>query len=775
MRRRVALLVLGMLTAASTLPGQPVTARVDGAVVRQYVATLASPDMQGRRTLTPGYDRAADWAAARLREWGLKPAGDAGTFFQAVPVTGPRSDFAWTTGVPAVAVGGRAYSFKEGDFAVDPSSTPAIDVTAEAVFAGYGISAPAKGLDEYAGLDVAGKIVVVFRGSPRDAPPDTTDFPPDPPAVARADEAWAGESTDAAKALTAYQKGAAAILICDIAPASSGSPVRRRVERSPFTRPFLVISVTDPHLWRAVLLRDSQESVVGFNDRVGRMQRAIKNGAPQSSATGVQVRARGFDTVTLYGESFGRNESRNVLAKVEGSDPSLRNEYVVVGAHLDHLGIRTGLLHLGADDNASGSAVVLEVARLFAVSELKPRRTVVFALWCGEENGHHGSRRWTASPSDGASIDRVVAYINMDMVGLGTGVDAMGAKDFPSIFTVMMRDQLAEVARAVRPDVSGPGGSDYAAFLERGVETVALFSSGGGGHPDYHDSGDVVEKIAPGLLGTVGQFVLQATFNLATDTRAGLPSADRRAVCDSLKFAVPDVAGGSAGPWRVVPAASPRDLGGLVAGDVTRMREARGAAPSPVVSPLVRLRTGVAGAALGGSVPLLETARAALDVGRVDLAGDDGIWTRGGLTEAGKTALKAMEAAGITVNLVRPSTKLLDEVLSAATRPFMVSGLADVDEALAARLKSRDAAVVFECQAADPAACAAGLERLRSRFGGSGNLIVSMRGAADRAPASRRLYLTLAKEGWSKAAIYAVAGTTPAGDPGGNLARFGEK
>ncbi len=102
------LLVVGV---AAPVPAQPLRARVDGAAAHRYVTTLASPDWQGRRTLTPGFDRAADWAAERLREWGLRPAGEAGTFFQTVPVTGPRSNFAWTPGMPGRAIGSRAFSF----------------------------------------------------------------------------------------------------------------------------------------------------------------------------------------------------------------------------------------------------------------------------------------------------------------------------------------------------------------------------------------------------------------------------------------------------------------------------------------------------------------------------------------------------------------------------------------------------------------------------------------------------------------------------------------
>jgi Zn-dependent M28 family amino/carboxypeptidase len=141
----------------------------------------------------------------------------------------------------------------------------------------------------------------------------------------------------------------------------------------------------------------------------------------------MKAQLKGFDTVTVYGEKYKNNVGRNVVAKIEGSDPSLKTQAVVLGGHLDHLGITNGIVMNGADDDASGSAVVMEMARLMAVNKIKPKRTVIFALWCGEELGLLGSNYFGEHPVAGVSMDTVVANFNMDMVGLGTRIGAPGA------------------------------------------------------------------------------------------------------------------------------------------------------------------------------------------------------------------------------------------------------------------------------------------------------------------------------------------------------------
>ena len=241
--------------------------RVDGTVIKGYIDYMASDDKEGRRSLTPGYEKTAEWAAAKFKEWGLKPAGDNGGFLQDVPVVGRGSGQPWTTGIPALSVDGRAFYINDSDFTLSPASTAGAAADADIVFVGYGISAPAKGLDEYAGVDVKGKIVLVFKGSPKDAPAArgmfgaTVDAP-------KNNEAWADESKDAAKIKTAYDKGAAAILL--FAPEKLAPPnpmaapqalsqaqimammAGAQAPAEPYTRPFLVMTDVSERVFRHV-------------------------------------------------------------------------------------------------------------------------------------------------------------------------------------------------------------------------------------------------------------------------------------------------------------------------------------------------------------------------------------------------------------------------------------------------------------------------------------------------------------------------------------------
>jgi len=182
-RHRVPRLALALAFAAAlTLPlsAEPTKIKVDGNLIKGYITHLASDALQGRRTFTPGYEKAADWAAAKFKEWGLKPAGENGTYFQRVPITGLRSAYVAAAGVPSLVVNGRAFYVRKNSFTVDPSSSAGAKVEAPIVFVGYGISAPAKGLDEYAGVDVKGRIVLALQGSPTMAPTPRVQFAPAP-------------------------------------------------------------------------------------------------------------------------------------------------------------------------------------------------------------------------------------------------------------------------------------------------------------------------------------------------------------------------------------------------------------------------------------------------------------------------------------------------------------------------------------------------------------------------------------------------------------------
>ena len=758
--------------------------KVDGKVIKGYVDYMASNDKEGRQSMTPGYEKVAEWAAGKFKEWGLKPAGDNGTFLQDVAITGRGSGQPWRTGIPELVVDGRTFYIKDSDFTVDASSTAGTPVSGEIVFVGYGISAPAKGLDEYAGLDVKGKIVLALKGTPKDAPAArgmfgaTVSEPKDP-------EPWVEESKPAAKIKTAYEKGASAILLFEptklampnpMAPPAQMSQaelmamygVGMPAEPGTYTRPFIIVSDVNERVFRQVMYRDPQESARGFIGRIEQWRRDIRDKKAHSVATGVKAQAKGYTTVTFFSEKLKNNISHNVIGKVDGTDPKLKAQVIVVGGHLDHIGMNNGIVMNGADDNASGSATVMEMARLIAANAntIKPKRTIYFALWCGEEMGLLGSEYWSKHMTDGVKMENIVANFNNDMVGLGDRIGAPGGLNFPTIWDVIMKNQDPEVVKNLETSTTGPGGSDYSAFIEQGIESLALMTAGGIGHPDYHDAGDDPEKIDPEILRKNGQFELQGIINVANETMVNVMIADRLHLYNGMRMPLLN--------FDTVRSGLPAGVIMISAAGVQQGAQ--------TVAP--RFGVAVDLSALNGNVGLIDTAAKLMGIGRVIVNAPDNTWfTANAVTDRGKAALKAFEAAGIFLQFNNPPARLLDDLLANAKKGFIVTGMTETPSAdLAKKLAEHNVVLSVEFDAAAPQAVATKLIDLKKALGSSANLVLTTSerpvtsAMGETAPTARQktldaakqqMYLALVKAGWTKDEIYSTVGVTPG--PGGAM------
>jgi hypothetical protein len=190
--------------------------------------------------------------------------------------------------------------------------------------------------------------------------------------------------------------------------------------------------------------------------------------------------------------------------------------------------------------------------------------------------------------------------------------------------------------------------------------------------------------------------------------------------------------------------------------------------------PRSRLNLGVKGSGVfGGDVALVDAAATVLDVGRVDVASEDGVWFSDGLTDRGRAAIKVMETNGMVVNLVSPSSKLLASVLSAVQKPIAVSGTVTLDADAVAKIKEKNSAIVIQCDAADAKGCVGKLEDAKKKFGSADNLVLSAASGPKMDDFKQVLYLGLVKAGWSKDDIYAMAGAAAGQQrPLGNLTRF---
>ena len=749
--------------------------RVDGDRIKSYIEWMARDEMEGRKSLTDGYRKAAEWAADNFQKWGLQPAGQDGTFFQNVPI---ERGFTYTTGMPELKVGNQKFMLEERDFSIHPSSTAATRIDSEIIFVGYGISAPDKGLDEYADIDVEGKIVLALQGSPKDANAPVGRFAPTAGDEEVSNEAWEKESSDRAKIQTAYEKGAAAILLFDPRPpAASNSDQRFMRNQRPrqeqndepeleFDRDFLIFTI-ESRVFHAIMKPDKQESLAGFNQRLDTIRWDIRKKKVRSMAAGVKAQLKGYDNVEEYSEELKNNISRNVLAKIEGTDPNLKDEYIIIGGHLDHLGVRNGLVYNGADDNASGSAVVMEIARVLSEAGYKPKRTIIFCCWCGEELGLLGSNHYTSNPCDGVTMDKVVTYFNLDMVGLGDTIGAPGALNFPSIWEVIKKNQDEDVLSVIEPETAGPGGSDYSGFITKGIEALALMTSGGGGHPDYHRPEDDADKMDPEILRKTGQFVLQGIMNLAQETKENLLIENRLWIYEGSRLSIaninPDL---EESDWSRI------NIDGY-SQDKLRWRIA-----SVEEKPRKTLEAGISDLKIfDGDVELLIAASDALGFGRVDIKGSDGEWiVKDRLTENGRYALGMMEENRIVVNLVSPPPQLLRDVLASASQPFIVTGFYLLDPQTYEQINKKNVILGVKFDTSDVEGCIERLEKVKKALGDTDNLVLFATSTRDMDEAKKDLYTNLMKNGWKTEEVGSAGArrglgrsTSGTGIAGGNL------
>ncbi len=753
-----------------TLPAtaQKTKVKVDGQKIFNTVSYMASDQFLGRKPNTPEFDRIQDWVVAQYKEWGLEPAGENGAYFQSVPIA---RSYAVTYGTPALVINGRAFFTRFEDFDIDSRSTAGTTISGPIVFAGCGISAPDKGLDEYAGLDVTGKLVLVFKGNPNDYVPQRGRMmaPEVPQEEKEPEEKWIKESMDDTKIMTAYDKGAAGILLYNPSTETAGRfrGPGGELKASPFERAFIVVSQVNEDVMKWILWTDSQQSAQSFQNWINGIRGDIRKKTPRSFVTSAKAEVTGFEKVIMRGKSFGDDDCRNIIAKITGTDPKLKNEYVVMGGHFDHVGVTDGQIYNGAEDNASGSAVVFELARLMKANKIKTKRTVIFCLWTAEELGLIGSRYWAEHPTDGVTLDKVATYFNMDMVGIGDKIGAPGALNFPEIWEVIKKNQEPEVIQAVEASEGGPGGSDHSAFIEQGIEAMALMTQGPGGHPDYHDTGDDPQKIDPKILGMTGQFVLQGTLNLANETKVPLLISQRKDKYNAMRWSLsvinPELK--SRGGWTVLEAKSKDDLMKMLLDKVKELKTPADAEANPMARffrrfrPRTNFSVGVPGAEIfDHDISLLYLAKEALGFGRMDIKGDDGIWFKDGLTEKGAAALAALQDSAIVLHLIHPSAQTLTAVLNAAKKPFLVSGFSGLNDEMIKTMNEKDVLVAVAFDPTNVRGCVGELESLKKQFGDAGNLVLDILSETGIDAAKKELYMTLLAKGWKNEEISAIGG-----------------
>ena len=488
-----------MLAAILAVGLSAATPPINPAALLEHIKYLASDDLMGRGNGSPGLEQAADYIGAQFKAAGLKPAGRNGDWFQPFELTtGLR--IAEGNGV-VIRAGSQTVRLSLGEsyypLAVTPVADAAMDLSGvPLVFAGYGLAAPAANYDDYERLDVAGKAVLIFSHEPQERQADSrlngTRIMP--------------TASLYGKALAARSRGAVALLVV-------GDPTHK-VDQANYQ---LFTEETDAE--------DHQIPVL----RVRRAELEPLITAWDLDTTAAMIdrdlipRSRALPGATMdYTQrlSLNRRTVRNVIGILPGADPARDDEAIILGGHYDHVGLggrfsaapeRTGEIHNGADDNASGIASLIEIARAASADRSRFPRSLVFIAFAGEERGLLGSMHYTMEPV--VPLDHTVAMINLDMVGRARGkVEVGGLNAAPSLESEV---QAAAKSAGLDAHRGGPGAgrSDDSNFIDRHVPALHLFT---GFHDDYHRPSDDWNRIDTEGTARVATLALELASRIAT-------------------------------------------------------------------------------------------------------------------------------------------------------------------------------------------------------------------------------------------------------------------
>jgi hypothetical protein len=497
MRRLVLVALLALVFVAATTPTQ---IRPDALI--EHIRFLASDQMKGRANGSEELNRAAEYVAQQFKTTSLKPGGEQDSWFQPFELVAGLNIGAdnrlsiESRGIHVQLMLGKSYY---------PLAAPSNDNASVAsselkdtpvVFAGYGLSVPDLGYDDYRRLDVAGKAVLIFSHEPQELDPNSklNGTRPMP------------QTTLQAKASLARSKGARILLVV--------SDPSHRVDQADYGLFTKDPDADDEGIPVLRLRRTEMQPLIDAWKLDAAAKLIDDDLVPRSQPlSGVEVN---------YTEHLTKNRRMvsNVIGVLTGNDPAKAKEAVVIGAHYDHVGLgghlsvspeRVGEIHNGADDNASGTASIMEIARAASQQRSRFPRSLVFIAFAGEERGLLGSAYYVAHPT--ISIGETIAMLNLDMVGRARGgVDVSGIEASPSMEADLKAATMAVGELEIRRQGPGAGRSDDSSFIDRRIPAINFFT---GFHGDYHRPTDDWERIdVPGTT-QVATLALELAAHLA--------------------------------------------------------------------------------------------------------------------------------------------------------------------------------------------------------------------------------------------------------------------
>ncbi len=450
-----------------------------------YVKEMAAEKYGGRLTGTKEYRACGEWAASLLGKWGIRPAGDGGTYFQEFPdpytLVFPGCE-TWLSLPQGTDVIRKSYRFD--DEFIPGGTSGSGEVTAEVVYVGYGVTAPELGYDDYAGVDVKGKILLMEREAPVSPDQDAELF-----------QKWRPYTFHQYKLENAVAHGAKG-MIYNYGPIVNPN--------NAYNTGFIYSHVGDA-------VTDDMFAGTG---RVHKqtVETIRKSRRPQSFATGKTL------TLKNVTEHHPEGVGLNVIGVIEGSDPQLKGEAILLGAHLDGQG-RCSALMPSANDNASSVAVVLGVAEALTRCEIKPRRSVAFILFGAEEQGVVGSEFYVNHPI--FPLEKTDALINFESAGVGDKIDVSAGLNFPKLGAFIDGANARYIHRVVtssRNSFPARPRQDAARFFWKGVPSVtveASESTPSRGPSTYHNTLDNVDRITPEIMEDIAQLLFAAVLEMS--------------------------------------------------------------------------------------------------------------------------------------------------------------------------------------------------------------------------------------------------------------------
>ena len=464
--------------------------------IKAQMFFLAADEMAGRDATSPEGRIAANYIASEFMSMGLKPVGDAETYFQNFDMTIGPMDPAETSLKVKIGPSEKTYALGH-DFMWTRQSAHPTQVSAPLVFAGYGINAPEYGYNDFSGIDVRGKVVMVLNREPQANDPNS-----------KFKGRWDTVHSYAWDKIEEVRKaGAVGLLIIT-------DKVPRRKQRIASATPNYLAGPAPEYalsgsLWDLPIFSITPEVA---NEILASVGKTVESAQSAIDATGTPASFDLSNVTVSMSKGFKNLEvrkARNVVGLLEGSDPQLKNEVVIVTGHYDHVGVVSGRIYRGADDNASGAIGVIEIAKALCALPKRPKRSVLFITWDAEERGLLGAFYYVDHPI--IPLKDTVANLNMDMIGRDEvssnwPTPADGNHNMVNVVGTLYNRDIKQVIETqnrgiglkldYKTDTVDPESwfarSDHFCFAMHGVPMV-LFNTGE--QADYHTENDTWDRI----------------------------------------------------------------------------------------------------------------------------------------------------------------------------------------------------------------------------------------------------------------------------------------